>query len=675
VVEWKWGGVTIQQSCEEFDQDAWTLKIYTLLQDNGVDCDAITCPSTVTNDCGSAAGRRLAEGAVVADTSIQMTEAQHEKAKDALADLSDPDAAPGIMGVTITDAGAITADIVVAEAQPAAKSVVDWGFDVKEGDYDPTSSPAAYAAALAAEMGDPSITADDLTVSAVQKTDGTWSVSVAVDAGDDAAAAQKAKDELSAKTPAQLETALGLAADSVPAGSVQTATEAEKTADASVSFGFDVAEGEYDPATSPAAYAAALAEKMGDPFTADDFTVTAVKNEDGTWSVSVAVDAGDDAAAAHGAADTLSKTTPAELETALGLTPGSVTEGSISAASAVEYGGVQTEKHTVAFGFDVAADEYDPATSPAAYAAALAAEMGRPFKADDFTVTAVQNADGTWSVSVEVDAGDDAAAAQKAKEELSAKSPADLEKALNLEAGSVSDITPATVAKETAHSAVSYSFVVSGEYDPTAYAQKLAAELAPIAASDITVTAVQNTDGTWSVSVMVNAGTDAAAARRAAAKLESMTEERLASVLGLAAGSVEEVGEPSIAVQYAPFSPTADASPPPAARLDELGPSAQTTADEGPLVGGIVGGIVFVLLVMVLVYFYLKKRDEKAAAAAWLKQENEKAQGPVIVTETPQEPPKTPPAVEPAAVDEEEPNFSGDDDEPHSPKSPGQIFV
>jgi len=524
-------------------------------------------------------------------------------------------------------------------------------------------------------MGDP-FTADDFTVTAV-KNDGTpptWSVSVAVDAGDNPAAAQKAREELSAKTPAELEKALNLAADSVPAGSVQTATEAEKTAEASVSFGFDVAAGEYDPATSPAAYAAALAAEMGDPFTADDITVTAVKNEDGTWSVSVAADAGDDAAAAHGAADKLSKTTPAELETALGLTPGSVEEDSISAASAVEYGGVETEKNTVSFGFDVAADEYDPDTSPAAYAAALAAEMGRPFKADDFTVTAVQNADGTWAVSVAVDAGDDAAAAQKAKEELSAKTPADLEKALNLEAGSVSDVTPATVAKETAHSAVSYSFVVSGEYDPNAYAQKLAAELAPIAASDITVTAVENTDGTWSVSVTVNAGTDAAAARRAAAKLESMTEARLAAVLGLPAGSVEEVGEASVAVQYAPFSPAADASPPPAARLDELGPSAQTAADEGPLVGGIVGGIVFVLLLMVLVYFYLKKRDEKAAAAAWLKQENEKAQGPVIVTETPQEP-KTPPAVEPAAVDEEEPNFSGDDDEPHSPKSPGQIFV
>merc|ERR1719399_1381676 len=393
---------------------------------------------------------------------MQMTEAQHAKAKDTLDTLSDAGLASEKMGVQIADAGAITADLVVAEAQPAAKSVVDWGFEVKEGDFDPATSPAEYAKALAAEMGDPSITADDLAVSAVQKEDGTWAVSVAVDAGDNPAAAQKAKEELSAKTPAQLENALGLAADSVPAGSVQTATEAEKTAEASVSFGFDVAADEYDPATSPAAYAAALAEKMGEPFTADDITVTAVKNEDGTWSVSVAVDAGDDAAAAHREADKLSKATPAELEKALNLEAGSVEADSISAASAVEYAGVETEKNTVSFGFDVAVDEYDPDTSPAAYAAALAAEMGRPFKADDFTVTAVQNADGTWSVSVD---------------------------------------TPATVAKETAHSAVSYSFVVSGEYDPNAYAQKLATELAPIAASDITVTAVENTDGTWSVSV------------------------------------------------------------------------------------------------------------------------------------------------------------------------------
>merc|ERR1719181_2238183 len=182
-------------------------------------------------------------------------------------------------------------------------------------------------------------------------------------------------------------------------------------------------------------------------------------------------------------------------------------------------------KSVVDWGFEVKEGDFDPATSPAEYAKALAAEMGDPsITADDLAVSAVQNADGTWSASVEVDAGDDAAAAEKAKEELSAKTPADLEKALNLEAGSVSDITPATVAKETAHSAGSYSFVVSGEYAPAAYAQKLAAELAPIAASDITVTAVENTDGTWSVSVTVNAGTDAAAARRAAAKLESMTE-------------------------------------------------------------------------------------------------------------------------------------------------------
>ena len=195
-------------------------------------------------------------------------------------------------------------------------------------------------------------------------------MSVAVDAGDNAAAAQKAKEELSAKTPAQLETALGLAADSVPAGSVQTATEAEKTAEASVSFGFDVAADEYDPATSPAAYAAALAEKMGDLFTADDITVTAVKNEDGTWSVSVAVDAGDDAArrARRGG--------QAEQDDARGAGDCSGADARLGgggldlAASAVEYGGVETEKNTVSFGFDVAADEYDPATSPAAYAAA-----------------------------------------------------------------------------------------------------------------------------------------------------------------------------------------------------------------------------------------------------------------------------------------------------------------
>ena len=632
-----------------------------MLQDAGVDCDAITCPSTVTKQCAS----------VVADTSIQMTEAQHSKAQATLAGLSaSPEDASAKMGVPISDAGAITADIVVAEAQPAAKSVVDWGFDVAAGDYDPATSPAAYAAALAAEMGAP-FTADDFTVTAVQNADGTYSVSVEVDAGDDATAAQKAAAELSAKTPAELETALGLTAGSVTAGSVLTATVAEETAEATVSWGFDVAAGDYDPATSPAAYAAALAEKMGEPFTADDFTVTAVQNADGNYSVSVAIDAGDDAAAAHGAADKLSSTLPAELETALGLTAGSVS--SISpAAVAVEYGGVETEKHTVSWGFDVGADDYDPATSPAAYAAALAAEMGRPFKADDFTVTAVRNADGTWSVSVDVDAGDDAAAAQKAAAELSAKTPAELETALNLEAGAVNSNTTATVAEESAHSAVSWSFSVSGEYDPLAYAQKLAAELAPIQASDITVTAVQGLDGTWSVSVRVNAGTDAAAARRAAAKLESMTPDRLAVVLGTAAGSVSSIGEPSIAVQYAPFSPIA--SPPPSSRLAELGPSAQTTSDEGPLIGGIVGGAVFILFMLVLLYFYLKKRDEKAAAAAWLKQENTKAQGPVIVTETPQEP-KTPPAVQPAAAAEEEPNFSGDDDEPQSPKSPNQIFV
>ena len=87
----------------------------------------------------------------------------------------------------------------------------------------------------------------------------------------------------------------------------------------SVSFGFEVDAGAYDPATSPASFAAALAADMGAAFTAADITVTAVQNGDGTWAVSVELDAGDDAEAAQYAADTISAMTPAELATVLGL--------------------------------------------------------------------------------------------------------------------------------------------------------------------------------------------------------------------------------------------------------------------------------------------------------------------------------------------------------------------
>merc|ERR1719272_2474752 len=300
---------------------------------------------------------------------------------------------------------------------------------------------------------------------------------------------------------------------------------------------------------------------MGDPFTAADFTVTAVQKDppNGPWTVSVTLDAGDNAAAAHSAVNALSAMTPGDLATALNLAPGAVISTTLAAA-AVEYVGVETEKNTVSWGFDVAAGEYDPATSPAAYAAALAAKMGRPFKASDFTVTAVQKdpPNGPWTVSVTLDAGDNAAAAQSAKDKLSATTPAELETALRLTPGSVSSITPATVAVDTAQATVSWSFDVVGDsYDPVAYAAALA------------------------------------------------------KALGAAPDSVSSIGAASIDVQYG--QPTGSTPPPkPPAGVLEQGPSNQTTADEGPMIGGIIGGVIFILIVLALVYVYLKKRDEKS---------------------------------------------------------------
>ena len=64
----------------------------------------------------------------------------------------------------------------------------------------------------------------------------TWTVSVELDAGGNAAAAQSAADRITAMAPAELATVLGLN---------------------TVSFGFQLAAGSYDPATSPAAFAAA----------------------------------------------------------------------------------------------------------------------------------------------------------------------------------------------------------------------------------------------------------------------------------------------------------------------------------------------------------------------------------------------------------------------------------
>ena len=95
--------------------------------------------------------------------------------------------------------------------------------------------------------------------------------------------------------------------------------------------------------------------------------------------------------------------TPAELATVLGLSDGSV--NSNTPATVTPAFGEIANTNTVSFGFQLDADSYDAATYPASFAAALAAEMGAAFTADDFTVTAVDNLDGTWAVSVEVDAG------------------------------------------------------------------------------------------------------------------------------------------------------------------------------------------------------------------------------------------------------------------------------
>ena len=87
------------------------------------------------------------------------------------------------------------------------------------------------------------------------------------------------------------------------------------------------------------------------------------------------------------------------------------------------------EQGTVTLGFNVTADAFDPdatsgPTSPAGYAAALAAEMG--VDAADITVTAVQNADGTWTVTAVVDAGEDSAGAAAAVEAFNALTPEEL---------------------------------------------------------------------------------------------------------------------------------------------------------------------------------------------------------------------------------------------------------
>jgi len=167
-----------------------------------------------------------------------------------------------------------------------------------------------------------------------------------------------------------------------------------------------------------------------------------------------------------------------------------------------------------------------------------------------------------------------------------------------------------------------------------------------------------------------------------------MTPARLAEILGAADGSVSSIGTASVEVKYGQPDSTPTRADPGLGWLLDSCPSSQTTADEGSMIGGIIGGAVFILIVLALIYVYFKKRDEKQAAKDWLRSEKTNVSAPTIVTETPGELPKptspkptspgSPKASLKEADEDEEANFSGDDDEPGSPgspKSPNQIFV
>jgi hypothetical protein len=139
--------------------------------------------------------------------------------------------------------------------------------------------------------------------------------------------------------------------------------------------------------------------------------------------------------------------------------------GTTPAAAAVEFVGAPgtTERNIVSYGFNVKADSEAAAVNGAA--AALAAELDAPFTADDITVTAVETPPGSgiWAVSAKLDAGADAAAAQRASSALSSLTTAQLETVLGAAAGSVRGTTPATVATEYVAGSVTEGTINSPE--------------------------------------------------------------------------------------------------------------------------------------------------------------------------------------------------------------------
>ena len=92
-----------------------------------------------------------------------------------------------------------------------------------------------------------------------------------------------------------------------------------------------------------------------------------------------------------------------DLAGTLGL-PADKVQGGEPAKAGTEFVAAEgaAAKNSVSLDFTVAPDAFDPdatsgPTSPAGYAAALAAKM-EGVSPEDIKVTAVQNPDGTWSV-------------------------------------------------------------------------------------------------------------------------------------------------------------------------------------------------------------------------------------------------------------------------------------
>jgi len=153
---------------------------------------------------------------------------------------------------------------------------------------------SSYVAKLAEELG---VDPEDVTLYAYQDEDGNWMIKAVVDAGPDPAAAQAKADLASALTPEALTTALELPPGAVQVVDPVTVEEAFVAAEGanaknSVSLDFTVTADAFDPAatsgpTSPAAYKAALAEKLG--VSPDDITVTAVQKNppNGPWEIEV----------------------------------------------------------------------------------------------------------------------------------------------------------------------------------------------------------------------------------------------------------------------------------------------------------------------------------------------------------------------------------------------------